>query len=140
MCLRRSRRTRLFVWAGSPALHGCQRALPCKGNATQAITQNHALESRPPARLKKNTKSLSHAGKVHKCTLPAFTCCIKHLGKPFLAQIQPFFFFRGITTTQKENPFTRINVRAAAAEKQIKHKILSWIKLKGDELCFSAAP
>ena len=27
----------------------CQRALPCNGNATQAITQNHALESRPPA-------------------------------------------------------------------------------------------
>ena len=28
----------------------CQRALPCKGNATQAIAQNHALDSRPPAR------------------------------------------------------------------------------------------
>ena len=26
---------------------------------------------------------------MHKCTLPAFTCCIKHLGKPFLAQIRP---------------------------------------------------
>ena len=45
VCLRRSRRTRLFVWAGSPALHE-----QCNGNATQAIAQNHALESRPPAR------------------------------------------------------------------------------------------
>ena len=26
-----------------------QWALPCNGNDTHAITQNHALESRPPA-------------------------------------------------------------------------------------------
>ena len=65
-----------------------QWALPCNGNATQAIAQNHELESRPPARhLEK--RSLSRAGKVHKCTLPAFTCCIRHLGKPFLAQSLP---------------------------------------------------
>ena len=26
---------------------------------------------------------------MHKCTLPAFTCSIMHLGKPFLAEIGP---------------------------------------------------
>ena len=68
-----------------------QWALPCNSNATQAIAHNYELESRPPARHleNKNKKSLARAGKVHKCTLPAFTCCIRHLGKPFLAQILP---------------------------------------------------
>ena len=78
-----------------------QWALPCNGNATP-ITQNHELESRPPARhLEKNTKSLSRAGKVHKCTLPAFTCCINHLGKPLLAHFGLFLPFYGSEKTQK---------------------------------------
>ena len=46
--------------------------------------------ARPPGTEKnKEKKALSRAGKVHKCTLPAFTCCITHLGKPCLAQIRP---------------------------------------------------
>ena len=38
-----------------------------RGNATQAIAQNHALESRPPAWHieKERKKALSRAGKVH---------------------------------------------------------------------------
>ena len=89
VCLRRSRRTRLFVWACSPAFHELPAGFAVQ---RQCYTGNHpkSCAGRPPARpalIKK--KSLSRAGKVHKCTLPAFTCCKKHLGKPCLAQIRP---------------------------------------------------
>ena len=43
-------------------------ALPCNGNATQAITQNHELESRPPAR---------HLEKKNRCR--ALAKCINAL-------------------------------------------------------------
>ena len=37
-----------------------QWALPCNGNDTHAITQNHALESRPPVRhLEKKTPAVA---------------------------------------------------------------------------------
>ena len=71
---------------GLAALHSTsyQWALPCNRPKSCAGT--------PPARpaLRKiKQKALSRAGKVHKCTLSAFTCCIRHLGKHFLAQILP---------------------------------------------------
>ena len=37
----------------------------------------------------KKIQLLTRAGKVHKYTLPAFTCCIMPLGKPPLAEIGP---------------------------------------------------
>ena len=83
--------SRLFVWAGSPAFHELPAGFAVHG---QCYTGNRpkSCAGKPPAHpalRKKIKKSLSRAGKVHKCTLPALTCCIKHLGKPFLAQIRP---------------------------------------------------
>ena len=51
------------------ALHytSYQWALQCNGNATQTITQNHALESRPPARHLENKKMKNRCRALAKC-------------------------------------------------------------------------
>ena len=59
------RRTRLFVWLGDLRSKSYQWDLPCNGNATQAISLNHVLESRPPNR--HSIKNNSCWGRLEKC-------------------------------------------------------------------------
>ena len=64
------------------------RALPRATTLRQASScLKHALESRPSTQCP-GKQRVAYA-RWQRCTLPAFTCCRRPLGKPFLALIWP---------------------------------------------------